>query len=303
MPTDPNDPTVLRGEPVGRTVAKLGRYRLIQRLGIGGMAEVYLAEQDGPAQFRKRVVVKRILPSLAADANFVAMFVREAQVAAQVAHSNVVQIYELGEEKTAEGNEYFIAMEHIDGLTLQRLATASWQAGRAVPVDVVVRCVADAARGLHAAHTLRDETGKPIMLVHRDVSPDNMMVSRDGVTKVLDFGIAKGDLEGPKTRTGNLRGKIPYMAPEQIQGATLDGRCDIWALGVSMYWLLCGERPFDRGTDFHTMQSILQDEPRPPTALNPGISAPLEKIILRCLEKDRTKRHPTAAELADEIEE
>jgi serine/threonine-protein kinase len=305
----PNQKTVLAGEPVGRTVTRLGRYTLKQRLGVGGMAEVYLAEQDGPQQFKKRVVVKRILPSLAADASFVAMFVREAQVAARLSHANVVQIYELGEQAhdglpgQPGGTEYFIAMEYIDGLTLQRLATASWNAGRALPVDVVVRTIADAARGLHAAHTLADDEGKPLRLVHRDISPDNLMVSKDGVTKVLDFGIAKGDLDGPKTRTGNLRGKVPYMSPEQIQGQALDGRCDLWALGVSMYWLLCGERPFDRGTDFHTMQAILQEPARRPSTINPGVPPPLEAIILKLLEKNRDARYATAAELADHLEE
>ncbi len=307
MPTNPNDPTVISGAPVARAVTRLGRYRLLKRLGVGGMAEVYLAEQDGPQQFKKTVVVKRILPSLAADANFVAMFVREAQVAARLTHANVVQIYELGEQPSdavgGGGVEYFIAMEYIDGLTLQRLATASWNAGKAVPIDVVVRTMADACRGLHAAHNLVGDDGKPLHLVHRDISPDNLMVARDGVTKVLDFGIAKGDLGGPKTRTGNLRGKIPYMSPEQVTGQQLDGRCDLWAVGVSMYWLLCGERPFDRGTDFHTMQAVLSDQPKPPTTLNPAIPQKLEKLILDLLNKDREARPADGSVVADELEE
>lgn len=304
MASKPTDDTVLRGDPVERTVLRLGRYNLKQRLGVGGMAEVYLAEQDGPAQFKKTVVIKRILPSLAQDPAFVEMFVREAQVAARLHHTNIVQIFELGEEKLADGTrEYFIAMEYIDGLTLQRLAGASWETGRAVPADVAIRAIADAARGLHAAHTLVDEQGKPLHLVHRDISPDNLMVAKDGVTRVLDFGIAKGDGAGPKTRTGNLRGKIPFMAPEQIEGANLDGRCDQFALGVSLYWLLCGERPFDRGTDFHTMHATLKDAPKPPRELNPGIPPALERVILRLLEKDRSKRYASAAEVADELEE
>ena len=306
VPTNPNDPTQISGAPVGstRAVTKLGRYSLRQRLGIGGMAEVYLAEQDGPQSFRKKVVVKRILPTLAADPAFVAMFVREAQVAARLSHANVVQIYELGEQKDPDGSvEYFIAMEYIDGLTLQRLATASWSAGRAVPIDVVVRTTADAARGLHAAHTLTDDDRRPLHLVHRDISPDNMMLSKDGVTKVLDFGIAKGDLGGPKTRTGNLRGKVPYMSPEQITGQDLDGRCDLWALGISIYWLLCGERPFDRGNDFHTMQAILYDQPKAPSLINPAIPAALEKLVLSLLHKDRTQRPATGSDVADILEE
>ncbi len=285
-----------------RGVTRLGRYALRQRLGVGGMAEVYLAEQDGPQQFKKRVVVKRILPSLAADPAFVQLFVREAQVAAKLSHTNIVQIYELGEQVDGASTEYFIAMEFIDGITLQRMASACWAAGKAVPVDVVMRCIADAARGLQAAHTLTDDNGKRIDLVHRDISPDNLMVTRDGVTKILDFGIAKGDLGGPKTKTGNVRGKIPYMSPEQVTGLTLDGRTDLYALGVSMYWLLCGERPFDRNTDYHTMQAVMVDKPKSPRSINPNIPAALDAIIIKLLHKDRDQRFAHAEELADALD-
>jgi serine/threonine protein kinase len=311
MATDvANDKTISQGEPgtagVGQTPTRLGRYTLKQRLGVGGMAEVYLAEQDGPQQFKKRVVIKRILPSLAADASFVAMFVREAQVAARLTHMNVVQIYELGEQSNADGSvEYFIAMEHIDGLTLQRLAKASWAAGGAVPVAIVLRTCADAARGLHAAHTLTDDDGKSLALVHRDISPDNLMISKDGVTKVLDFGIAKGAPRSDAaetTRTGQLRGKVPYLAPEQVSGQALDGRTDLWSLGVSMYWLLCGERPFDRASDFHTMAAILSDAPKPPRELNPAIPAALEELMLSMMAKEPAQRPASGADVADALE-
>ena len=278
---------------------QLGRYALLERLGVGGMAEVYLAEQAGAAGFHKKVVVKRILPHLLADRQFVEMFAREAKVAARIAHPNVVQIFELGEE----GGEFYIAMEHIDGLTLHRVAAAAWENGYGVPIDVVLRTLADAAMGLHAAHTMTDETGKPLQLVHRDVSPDNLMLSKDGVTKVLDFGIAKGDVGGPKTKTGNLRGKIPFMPPEQITGDPLDGRADLYALGVSAYWMLTGERPFDRQSDWHTMHAILNDVAKPPSSLNPAISPQLDALILQLLEKDRTKRPSTGKEVADRLEE
>ncbi len=290
-----NDNTVLSGT----TPRRIGRYELLERLGVGGMAEVYLATQAGAVGFQKKVVVKRILPHLAADRQFVEMFAREAKVAARVSHANVVQIFELGEE----GNELFIAMEYLDGLTLHRLAASSWEKGWAVPVDVVIRTIADAATGLHAAHVMTDEAGKPLHLVHRDVSPDNLMVSKDGVTKVLDFGIAKGDTGGPKTKTGNLRGKIPFMPPEQITGEVLDGRADIYALGVSMYWMLTGDRPFDRQSDWHTMHAILNDAPKPPSIMNPAVSPALDKLILQMLEKTREKRPSTCREVADRLEE
>ncbi len=283
----------------GTTPRRIGRYELLERLGVGGMAEVYLATQAGAVGFQKKVVVKRILPHLAADRQFVEMFAREAKVAARVSHANVVQIFELGEE----GTELFIAMEYLDGLTLHRLAASSWEKGWAVPVDVVIRTMADAATGLHAAHGLTDEQGRSLHLVHRDVSPDNLMVSKDGVTKVLDFGIAKGDVGGPKTKTGNLRGKIPFMPPEQITGEVLDGRADLYALGVSMYWMLTGDRPFDRQSDWHTMHAILNDAPKPPSIMNPAVSAGLDQLILQLLEKTREKRPASGREVADRLEE
>jgi serine/threonine-protein kinase len=291
------DSTVVSGGAV--PLRRIGRYALVERLGVGGMAEVYLATQDGAVGFQKKVVVKRILPHLAADPQFVEMFAREAKVAARLSHANVVQIFELGEG----GGELFIAMEYIDGLTLHRLASSSWERGQAVPVDVVLRTMADAATGLHAAHTLTDEGGRPLHLVHRDVSPDNLMVSKDGVTRVLDFGIAKGDVGGPKTKTGHLRGKIPFMPPEQITGEQLDPRADLYALGVSMYWMLTGERPFDRQSDWHTMHAILHDAPKPPSSLNPLVMPALDALILQLLEKPRELRPASGREVADRLEE
>jgi hypothetical protein len=210
-----------------------------------------------------------------------------------------VQIFELGEQE----GEFFIAMEHIDGLTLHRLAASSWEQGWALPVDVVCRTLADAAMGLHAAHMLVDESGQSVHLVHRDVSPDNLMVSKDGVTKVLDFGIAKGDVGGPKTKTGNLRGKIPFMPPEQITGELLDGRADLYALGVSAYWMLTGERPFDRQSDWHTMHAILNDVPKAPSTINPGVPPALDQLVLQLLEKKRESRPGSGRDVADRLED
>lgn len=304
-----NASTVPRDETVRAPVTRLGRYTLRERIGVGGMAEVYLGEQDGPQQFKKRVVVKRILPSLAAEPGFVALFVREAQVAARLSHANVVQIFELGEERREDlpgqppTTEYFIAMEYIEGLTLQRLAEAAWRAGRDLPLDVVLRTLADAARGLHAAHTLAGDDGRPLDLVHRDISPDNLMVARDGVTRVLDFGIAKGNLDAPTTRAGSVRGKVPYLAPEQVTGKPLDARCDLWALGVCACWLLTGKRPFDRDTDFHTMGAIMEAAAPPPSSINSSVPPALDALVLRLLEKDAARRPASAAEVADALEE
>ncbi|MBM4283195.1 MAG: serine/threonine protein kinase, partial [Deltaproteobacteria bacterium] len=293
--------TVLSARPMDAQpppVQRLGRFQLLQRLGVGGMAEVFLAEQAGAAGFQKKVVVKRILPHLAANKQFVEMFAREARVAARLSHPNVVQIFELGEE----AGELYIAMEHIDGLTLHRLAVAAWDQQHGLPIDVIARTLADVALGLHAAHTLAGDDGKPLRLVHRDVSPDNLMVSKDGVTKVLDFGIAKGDVGGPQTKTGNLRGKLPFMPPEQVRGEALDGRADLYALGVSAYWMLTSQRPFDRQSDWHTMQAIIAEPAPPPSQLNSAVPPALDALVLRLLEKDRALRPADGRIVADELE-
>ena len=281
--------------PPKEEVIRLGRYTLERLLGRGGMAEVYLAKQDGPAGFQKTCVVKRIRKSLLSEEKFVDMFLREARVAARLNHANTVQIFELGQE----GEEYFIAMEYLDGISLHRAAKRCWASEESISMEVVLRTIADAAQGLHHAHTLRDDTGKLTPLIHRDISPDNLMLTRDGVTKVLDFGIAKSGESDEMTRTGELKGKIPFMSPEQIMGDPLDGRSDLWALGITFYWLLTGQRPFDGKSDHMTIDQILRAEPKPPRELNPLIPAPVQKLILSLLVKNREKRLASGAQLHD----
>jgi serine/threonine-protein kinase len=280
-------------------LGKLGRYTLLSRLGKGGMAEVFLATQDGPAGFQKQVVIKKSDPELAKNPRFVEMFLREAKIAALLNHSNVVQVFELGQE----GDTYFIAMEHIDGISLHKAARRAWSIGESIPMEVVVKCVADAARGLHYAHTWRDRSGNLQGFIHRDISPDNLMVTRDGVTKVLDFGIAKMAIDDaePVTKTGEIKGKIPYMSPEQLKGELLDGRADLWSLGVTLYWLLTGARPFAGGNEIATLQAILHETPLPPRQVNPLVPVPLERLTLRLLEKDRNKRFASGADVADAL--
>ncbi|MBI1947653.1 MAG: serine/threonine protein kinase [Deltaproteobacteria bacterium] len=280
--------------PIHRLPQHIGRYNLTKRLGVGGMAEVFLAQQDGPAGFHKVCVVKRMLPHLAEEPRFVEMFQREARLAALLHHTNVVQIYELGETDGA----FFIAMEYVDGMPLHRLARASWRANRPLPMEVVCCALADAALGLAAAHEQCDEHGQPLRLVHRDISPDNLIVNREGVTKVLDFGVAKST-QGERTATGELKGKVPFLSPEQIRGDAIDGRSDLYALGVTAYWLLTGKRPFTAPSDLGVMQAVLADTPRPPRALNPTVPEPLDELVMRLLEKDAGRRPQSGHEVAD----
>ena len=282
----------------GSTISNVGPYRVNRRLGIGGMAEVFLAEQTSPADFRKQVVVKRILPHLHFHSENVELFLREARTAARLSHPNVVQIFELGTDDSG----YYLAMEYVDGLTTNDLMRFAWGQGESVPIEVVVQIIADAARGLHHAHELRGDNGEPLHLVHRDISADNLMLSRDGMTKVLDFGIAKGTQSPAVTRTGELKGKIPYMSPEQIRCEPLDRRSDLYSLGVILYWMLTGKRPFVGTSEFVIMNSIIHNEPVPLREKNDAVPASLEKVVLRLLAKSPSDRFIDGQELAETLE-
>ncbi|HEY4221242.1 MAG TPA: serine/threonine-protein kinase, partial [Myxococcota bacterium] len=311
-PKDLNDPTASMGDvwnrvssegrssnAVYRLPAEFGRYTLQKRLGVGGMAEAFLALQKGPEGFSKKSVVKRILPHLAEDQRFVQMFQREAKVAALLTHTNVVQIYELG----VEGGIHFIAMEYVDGAPLQRLARGAWKLGRAVPLEVVCCAIADAALGLAAAHEIKDATtGESLHVVHRDISPDNLMMNKEGVTKILDFGVAK-IRGGEKTATGEVKGKLPFLSPEQVRGEAFDHRADIYSLGVTFYWLVTGKRPFSATGDLPLMESIVNDLPRPPIEHNPQVPQLINDLVMRMLAKDREDRPSSGFEIHDALQD
>lgn len=271
---------------------EMGRYVLTERLGAGGMAEVFLAEHRGVGGFKKRLAIKRILPHLAEREQFVEMFFREATVAARINHPNVVQIFELGEHEGI----YFIAMEYVDGISLRDLAKEVKRQGADMPIAVWVRALADAASGLEAAHSTVDDDGEPLDVVHRDISPDNLMIGRSGVTKILDFGVAKA-IAGDEalTESGEIKGKLPYMAPEQIEDQPLDKRADLYALGISLFWLLTGQGPFHRGSQVATIKAVLQDEPPSLRLLNPDVPKRLDWIVSQLLKKDRDERPSNGA--------
>ena len=234
---------------------RLGRYRLERRIGQGGMAEVFLARHEGPGGFEKQVVIKRIRPQLVKNETFVEMFLREGRLLAGLDHPNIVRVFELDEHN----GEYFLALEYLDGLSLREVMERLWQAGLTVALEPLLQIFADAALGLGHAHALKEPGGIPANLVHRDVSPDNLFVTSLSVTKVLDFGIAKREGVDMLTQTGELKGKIPFMAPEALKGEALDARADLWSFGVTMFWALAGRRPFDGVTDVHTIKGILED--------------------------------------------
>ncbi|HZI12312.1 MAG TPA: serine/threonine-protein kinase [Myxococcus sp.] len=278
---------------------QLGKYQLIRKLAVGGMAEVYLAKAAGPGGFEKTLVLKRILPHLVEDSSFVEMFLAEARLAAGLNHPHIVQIFDFGE---AEGS-YFLAMEYIDGPNLRRWERQAASKGLKLPPAICAKVVASAAEGLAFAHEFKDPaTGKPLGLIHRDVSPDNILVSRQGAVKVVDFGIAKAAGQKHRTQTGIVKGKVAYMPPEQVTGEVLDRRVDVYALGVVLYELLTGRLPFEASNELNLMKSILADPGVPATRYRPDLPRVLQSILATALAKERKDRYPDCRALQTDLE-
>ncbi|MFZ5786221.1 MAG: serine/threonine protein kinase, partial [Acidobacteriota bacterium] len=276
----------------------VGRYTILGKLATGGMSEVYLARQAGPSGFLKIVVLKVILPQLAEDAQFVQMFQNEAKLAALINHPNVVQIFDFGVEEGV----HFMAMEYIDGRNLNRILRALAGSSQRMPVPVAVRITADACGALEFAHSLRDPSGQPLQIIHRDVSLENILVTYTGQVKLVDFGIAKARTVESYTTQGTLKGKYNYMAPETIEGLPLDHRIDIYAMGVVLYRLLLGQMPYSGDNHAQLLNRIMTRPPTPPRQLDPTLPTALEEIMLRAVAKNREERHQHAGELQADLE-
>jgi eukaryotic-like serine/threonine-protein kinase len=279
------------------SAAHIGKYRLIAELGHGGMAEVFLAVVKGPAGFNKLVVVKQIRPQLAEDPEFLGMFLDEARLAARLSHPNVVQTNEVGNE----GNRYFIAMEYLEGQPLNRVIHRLSRA-EGLPLAMHLRVIIDVLSGLHHAHELTDYDGTPLGVVHRDVTPHNVFLTYDGQVKVVDFGIAKAMNSSAETRTGVLKGKVAYMAPEQARGERVDRRADIFSVGVLLWEAATGKRLWKGVPDITILQRLLSGDIPAPSTLRPEVLPGLEHICLRALSNRREDRYATAAELQAELE-
>jgi eukaryotic-like serine/threonine-protein kinase len=272
----------------------LGRYELLMPIAAGGMAMVWAARLKGTRGFQKIVAVKTMLPKLSEDDQFEKMFLDEASLASKVRHPNAVEILDLGEQDGV----LFLAMEWIDGVPLNQLMKTAKQKG-GVPTTVATRIVMQASAGLHAAHELTDGKGKLIGLVHRDISPQNILVTFDGVAKVVDFGVAKATALGDgATQAGQLKGKVSYMAPEQVRGEAIDRRADVFAMGIVLYALTTGKHPFRKESEGATLFAITAPEPViPPRKFIPDYPQPLQDVLLKALEKDRDLRYASASEL------
>ena len=279
-----------------RAAQQFGKYTLVAKLATGGMAEIFLARLEGAAGFAKLVCIKRILPHLAKDQTLTSMFLAEANIAAQISHPNVCQVFELGE---IDGR-YFIAMEYLEGVPLSCFRRRDLYPGMIDP-RLVAGLGVQACEGLHHAHNLKRPDGAPIEVVHRDVSSNNLFATTDGVIKVLDFGIAKIQDATVKTSTGSMKGTYAYMAPEQLRGERVDRRTDVFAMGIVL-WELFGRRHlFKRETDFLTFQAITT-EPIPHVCeLRPDVPPALGDAIAKALSRDREDRFPTARALGEAL--
>jgi len=262
------------------------------------MASVWVARQSGKHGFEKLVAIKTILPKFAMDVRFQEMFLDEARIASRIEHVNVAQIFDLGEEHDI----LYLAMEYVDGDSLSKLNRACQRKGIKIPTGIILRVLADACAGLHEAHELKDGAGRPLEIVHRDVSPHNILVSARGIAKLIDFGIAKARSRmGNDTNSGVLKGKIAYMAPEQALGHAMDRRADIWAVGAILYHLLAGRPPYEGDNQLATLH--LLGSGRSPPPLPAGVHPAISAIVRRALTHSPEGRCSTASEMRDAIEQ
>jgi len=271
---------------------RIGRYELLHKIAAGGMAEIFLARQWGQGGFFRDVVIKRLFPHYAEHDHALRMFQDEARLLSEVAHPNIPQVYDLG---YADGY-WYLAMEHVRGVSLADLCRAAAKGNKPMPLAVAIGIVHQVSMALHHAHERLDREGRALRIVHRDVTPHNIMISLDAVVKVLDFGVAQTTAR-VDTDAGAVRGTYAYMGPEQVRGRPLDKRADVFALGVILYELTTGRRLF-RGTDIQVMTQIVEQDVQPPGQLLSNYPPELEQVVLTALARDRSRRTSSAAHLA-----
>jgi serine/threonine protein kinase len=278
---------------------EFGKYQLLDRIAVGGMSEVYRARMTAAAGVTKQVAIKKILPHFAGNPAFISMFINEARIAVGLSHGNISQVFDFGE---VDG-EYFLAMEWVHGQPLSKVTRQAREKGLAVlPVPLALWVATEMLRGLAYAHNRLDESGRPLNIVHRDVSPQNVLLSYEGQVKLVDFGIARARLAGlGETVETAAQGKYLYFSPEQVQGRELDARADIFAAGVVLYELLCGQLPW-QGEQQEVLQRISRSDFPPPRAVNPALSPELERIVLTAMAVERERRFPSAQAFGEALE-
>ncbi len=274
-------------------------YYLTRRIGIGGMAEIFRAWKIGEEGFEKQVVIKRLLPHLASNDDFRTMFLDEARLASRLNHPNIVHVYDLGrhlDQRSGESN-YFIAMEYVFGKNLAEMRNKSQEKKLALSLEYLLRIIAGAAAALHHAHERKDDLNQPLNIVHRDVSPQNILISYDGDVKLVDFGIAKALTKSQHTQTGVLKGKLAYMSPEQARGDAIDHRADIYSLGVVFWEFLAGKRLFGGESEASVLRKVLDPRVEPPSSISSLVSTELEALCMKCLAPNPEDRYPDAMAL------
>jgi serine/threonine protein kinase len=279
-------------------IIRLGKYQLLAVLGRGGMAEVFLALSRGAMGFDKLTVVKRLRDGLADDDNFRNMFLDEARLAARLNHPNVVHTYEVGEHDGV----YFIAMEYLEGQALNKIVREAEKREQVIEPAVSARIISDALAGLHHAHTLTDFDGRPLNIIHRDVSPHNLFVTYEGTTKVVDFGIAKAALSSNETEVGVVKGKVAYMSPEQATGAPIDARSDVFAMGIVLWEMLTQRRLMTGDSAASTIHRLLTAQVPAVSSLR-RVAPDLDSIVERALERDPNRRFPSALAMREALED
>jgi serine/threonine protein kinase len=269
------------------------RYRVVEKLESGGMAEVFRAESEGLQGFRKQVAIKRVLPHLSSKKKFISMFLDEARLSAQLSHSNCVQVFDIGVGDSA----YFIVMEFVDGANLKAIIEHIKKTGRDFPVEAAVSISIELCKGLAYAHELTDPNGVPLYIVHRDMSPPNVLITKHGEVKIVDFGLAKANSQLEKSEPGIIKGKFSYLAPEAAMGQDVDARTDIFAVGIILWELLAGQRLFLGDTDFQTVKRVQAAQVPSISQINKKVPQELERIVARALARDPDQRYRTAREL------
>jgi len=278
---------------------RFGKYTLLDRIAVGGMAEIFLARQAGLEGFEKTIVIKRIRPHLSKQGSFVKMFLNEAKLAAQINHPNIVQIYDLGKINES----YFIAMEYIFGRDMRRIIPKADTKEIPFPMVYALKIASSVCEGLFYAHQKADIYGNPLNIVHRDITPENIFVSFDGTVKVLDFGIAKAANQIEQTKAGEIKGKLSYMSPEQCMGKPLDCRSDIFSLGTVLYEWITGFKLFTGESEVAILKNITEGKIYKPSYFKSDIPDAVEAILMKALEKDRDKRYQTAWEMQYDLDQ
>lgn len=275
-----------------------GKYFLLEKIATGGMAEIYKAMYRAGGDFEKTLVIKRILPHLATDEEFVSMFRDEAKLTVRLSHANVVQVFDFGRH----GDDHFLAMEYVQGQNLRQVMRRCQELGATVPIPFALYCCMEVCKGLQYAHTRKDENDQPMGIIHRDITPSNILLSYDGEVKIADFGIAKAVSRHSGTQAGMIKGKASYLSPEQVKGKeVVDHRADIYSLGAVLWELLVGRKLFSGENDFEIMNKIAEAVVDRPSNVNASVPERIDLVSMMALERDRMKRYPNAASMQKDL--